>query len=262
MTTPYTLNRLTEDLTALGVRQGGVLMLHSSFKALGDVMGGPNTALQAVLSAVGEAGTVMMYVGWNDMPDFEDIPTHLHDLYRAEMPPFDPRTARAVRDHGIMAECLRTWPGAHRSLNPEASISAVGPLAEPLTRDHPLEYGYGVGSPLERLVQHGGQVLMLGAPLSTITLLHHAEAVAKLRHKHRVIHRFPMMRDGQRVWMEVEDYDTSEPHAAYGFRQIAEAALAAGGIGQRGQVGDAPCALFDAAALVRFATGWLEERFG
>ena len=53
-------------------------------------------------------------------------------------------------------------------------MAAVGAQAEWLTRDHPSDYGYGPGSPLAKLVESGGKVLMLGAPLDTITLLHYA----------------------------------------------------------------------------------------
>ncbi|MFG9957562.1 AAC(3) family N-acetyltransferase, partial [Pseudomonas aeruginosa] len=125
-----------------------------------------------------------MYAGWQDIPDFVlDLPIEARQVYYDEHPPFDPATARAVRDHSILAEFLRTWPGAERSLNPEASMVALGIQAKQLTQDHPLDYGYGAGSPLAKLVEHKGKVLMLGAPLDTITLLHYAENRARMAHK-------------------------------------------------------------------------------
>lgn len=258
---PHTRTKLVADLAALGVESGQTVMMHNSFKALGAVMGGPNTVIEAVLSTVGRDGTLMMYVGWNDMPDFYDIPPDMQPMYREHHPPFDPRTARAVRDHGIMADCLRTWPNVRRSQNPEASMAAVGARADALTADHPLDYGYGVGSPLHKLVEWGGKVLLLGSPLSTVTLLHHAEALANMRHKNIVHHHCPVIQDGQTVWVEMEDFDTSEPHAAYSFRQIMTAYRAVGA-GRQGKVGDADSYLFDADELVRFAVGWLEQHFG
>lgn len=257
---PYTPNRLISDLKALGVQTGQTLMMHASFKALGGVMGGPNTVIESLLAALGEQGTLMMYVGWNDMPDFYDISPDDQPLYREHHPPFDPLTARTVRDHGILAECLRTWPNVRRSLNPEASMAAIGQKADELTRDHPLNYGYGVGSPLHRLTEWGGKILILGSPISTVTLLHHAEAVAKMRHKNIVHHHCPIQQDGQTVWVEMEDFDTSEPHGAYSFRRIMTDYLETGA-GERGQVGDATCYLLDADDVVRFAVAWLEEKF-
>ena len=85
------------------------------------------------------------------------------------------------------------------------------------SRDHPSDYGYGPGSPLAKLVESGGKVLMLGAPLDTITLLHYAENRANLRHKAVVRYSYPVLRDGEKVWIDVEDFDTGDPHDDYSF---------------------------------------------
>src|SRR5690606_38159584 len=100
----------------------------------------------------------------------------------------------------ILAECLRTWPGSRRSLNPEASMVACGARAAWLTEGHSLNYGYGPDSPLAKLVKLKGKVLMLGAPLDTITLLHHAENLARLRHKAVVRYSCPVMKGANKVW--------------------------------------------------------------
>lgn len=261
-TIPYTHSQLLHDLRALGVAQGQIIMLHSSVKAVGAVLGGPNVILQAVLDALGQDGTLMMYAGWQDIPDdVLELPAEARQTYYDEHPPFDPATARAVRENSILAEFLRTWPGAQRSLNPEASMVAVGADAQQITRDHPLDYGYGPGSPLAKLVEHKGHVLMLGAPLDTITLLHHAENRARMAHKNIVRYQCPVLRDGQKVWVDVEDYNTGEAHADYTFEGIAQAYLAEGR-GRQGNVGNAESYLFDAADLVAFAINWLEARFG
>lgn len=261
-TLPYTRSQLAQALRSVGVEAGQMLMLHSSVKAIGPVLGGPNTILQAVFDALGASGTLMMYVGWEDIPNYlDELPEAARQLYYDEYPPFDPLTARAVRANSVLAEFLRTWPGAARSLNPEASMAAVGAQAAYLTGVHPLNYGYGDGTPLARLVESGGAVLLLGAPLDNITLLHHAEYRARLRHKAVIRYQCPILRDGKRVWVEIEDYETGEPHDDYSFDEIARAYLALGR-GRSGTVGDAAAFLFDAAGLVDFAVKWLEARFG
>jgi aminoglycoside 3-N-acetyltransferase len=253
---------LLHDFTSLGVARGQNIMLHSSVKAVGAVMGGPNVILQALFDALGKAGTLMMYAGWQDIPDFVlDLPVEARQTYYDEHPPFDPVTARAVRENGILAEFLRTWPGAKRSLNPEASMVAVGALAEQLTQDHPLDYGYGAGSPLAKLVENKGKVLMLGAPLDTITLLHYAENRARMAHKHIVRFQCPILRDGHKLWIDVEDFNTGEVHADYTFDGIARDYLVEGR-GRQGVVGNADSYLLDAADLAAFAIRWLEARFG
>jgi aminoglycoside 3-N-acetyltransferase len=255
-------SRLRADLAALGLAAGDTVMLHASMRAIEPVMGGPNTVVEALLATLGPTGTLMMYVGWQDLPDFlDELPPDERAAYEREHPPFDPATARAVRDHGILAEVVRTWPGAVRSANPEASMVAIGAAADALTRDHPRDYGYGAGSPLARLVERGGRVLLLGAPLDTITLLHYAESVARLHSKRTVRYRYPALVEGQRAWVAVEDLDTGEPHADYSFEEIAQAYLASGR-GRSGIVGHGPAYHFDAADLTAFAVAWLEARFG
>ena len=254
-------SRLVAELKALGVDQGQTVMLHASMKAIGEVMGGPNVVLQALFETVGVTGAVMMYVGWEDMPGtFDDPADPRRTVFLEEYPVFDAATSRAVREHGILAEFLRTWPGARRSLNPEASMVACGMHAQPLVEGHPLDYGYGPGSPLAKLIEIKGKVLMLGAPLDAITLLHHAENLAKMRHKAVVHYRYPVLREGRRVWLEFEDYNTGQPHAAYSFREIAGHYMAANPV-CRGKVGNAESYLFDAAGLTDFAVAWLESRF-
>lgn len=259
---PFTKSQLISDLHRLGVAAGQTVMLHGSVKAAGAVMGGPNSIIQAILDTIGPDGTLMMYAGWQDIPDFVlELPEDARQIYYDEHPPFDPATARAVRENSILAEFLRTWTGAQRSLNPEASMVAVGTKSAYLTADHPLNYGYGAGSPLEKLVELDGHVLMLGAPLDTITLLHYAENRARMAHKNVVHYQCPILQNGHTVWVDIEDFDTGEEHADYTFEQIAREYLAEHAT-PHGKVGQADSYLFGAADLAQFAINWLEARFG
>lgn len=78
----------------------------------------------------------------------------------------------------VLTQFLLQTPGARRSAHPDASIVAVGPVAGTLTQPHELGQAFGPGSPLERFAEHGGKVLLLGAPLNSVTFLHYAEAIA------------------------------------------------------------------------------------
>lgn len=277
---PVGRTRLTLELTALGVRHGGVLMVHARISALGWVVGGSGAIVQALLDALGPDGTLIAYAGWEDDPyDVAQWPAAWRAAYEADLPPFDPHTAEAVHANGRLPERIRTWPGAVRSHQPEAGIVAVGRRADWLAADHPMDDAYGAGSPLAKLVEADGQVLMLGAPLSTVTLLHHAEATARVAKKRRVVYRMPLLSNGQTIWREFQDIDTANGAFPYElvadevattpgigperdpFEAIARQALAAG-IGGEGRVGAAPSVLFPARGLHRFAKTWLEARFG
>ena len=158
---------------------------------------------------------------------------------------FDPATSEAARDHGRIPERLRTWPGALRSAHPEASVVAVGAHARHFTVDHRRDGAYGPDSPFARLVAAQGQVLMLGAPLESITLLHHAEALANVPGKRRVTYEIAVREGEAIVQRTYTDNDTSGNVLPYfdlkldadEFEVIARDALAAG-IGTRGTVGE------------------------
>jgi aminoglycoside 3-N-acetyltransferase len=141
-----TRSMLIEDLKALGVRPGQVVMLHASVKAVGWVVGGPDVILHALREVLGPDGTLMMYVGWEDGTyEMDSWPEAKRRAYLEDCPPFDPATSRAVIGWSILTEYLRTTPGARRSENPEASMAAIGAKAGWLTADHPSIMGSGRG---------------------------------------------------------------------------------------------------------------------
>ena len=261
-----TYSQLVRDLTRLGVAPRQIVMLHASVRAIGWMVGGPDVVLQALLDVLTPAGTLAMYVACEDCTDdWAEWSPERQAAYRAECPPFDPATSRANREWSILTEYLRTRPGACRSANPGASVAAVGARAAWLTEAHPLQYGYGPGSPLAKLCEADGYVLQVGVPLSTVTLLHYSEHMAAVPDKRTACYSVPLLRDGQRVWVEVEEFDTSrgivEWEGGDYFAAIVQDYLASGG-GRSGTIGAAQSHLFEAAALHQAALRWMERMFG
>ena len=219
-------------------------------------MGGADTVLDALRDTVGRDGTILGYADWDGQGDVED-----HPALRGQARPFDPLTSRAYRENGWFPEMLRTTPGARRSSNPGASIVALGARAEWFTADHPLDFGYGPGSPLARLVEAGGKTLMLGAPLDTMTLLHHAEHLADFTPKRIRRYETPFLLDGETVWWSFEEFDTSDPPDGLAddyFATIVDDFLGSGR-GRRGTVGEASSVLVEAKEITPFAVDWIER---
>jgi aminoglycoside 3-N-acetyltransferase len=241
-------------------------MAHAAVSRIGPILGGPDTIIGALRDAVGPTGTIMAYADWDaGYEDLLDSAGRVPDAWRPHVPPFDPATSRAVRDNGVLPEFLRTTPGALRSGSPGPSMAAIGARAEWLTADHPIDYGYGPGSPLAKLVEAGGKVALIGAPLDTMTLLHHAEHLANVPGKRIKRVEVPFVRDGGVEWRMVEEFETGDPVVAgladdY-FGAIVEDFLATGG-GRRGLVGDASVIVVDAAAITAFAVAWIERVAG
>lgn len=261
---------LAADLRALGLRRGAVAIVHCRMSALGRVVGGAETVVSALLDVVGPEGALVAYTGWEDGPpeDLDALPPGDRALVLAEQPAYDPRVARARRDHGRVAEALRTWPGAVHSGHPEAGVVVVGASASRVALPHPLDDAYGAGTPYARVIEHDGQVVLLGAPLSTVTLVHHAEAIARVDGKRRVSWRCPLLVDGERRWVMLHDIDTSsgaldyaaltggEDHVAW----LTRAALAAGA-GRSGAVGAGRGHVLEARLLVSHAVALIEGAF-
>ncbi|MGY0488971.1 aminoglycoside 3-N-acetyltransferase [Streptomyces sp. WG-D5] len=267
---PVTRSRMGRDLAALGLGEGDVVMFHTRMSALGYVAGGAQTVIDALQDVVGARGTLMVTCGWNDAPpyDFVSWPQDWQDAVRADHPAYDPVLSEADHDNGRLPEVLRRRPGAVRSRHPDVSFAALGAAAEELMADHPWDDPHGPGSPLARLTAHRGRVLMLGAPLDSMTLLHHAEALVDAPGKRFVEYEQPIVVRGRRCWRRFHDIDSENGAFDYSavvregqdpFDAIVRDMLAAGR-GRRGRVGAAESHLFDAPDVIDYATTWIETR--
>ena len=212
---PPTRSSLAADLVALGVRPGGVLLVHCSLRAIGWVCGGAQAVVLALCDALGPDGTLVVPAHtpvnsdparWVDPP----VPPEWWEVIRAETPAFDPALTPS-RAMGAVAEQVRTWPGARRSDHPQVSFAALGPRAAELTEGHTRGDGLGETSPLGRLYRLGADVLMLGTGWDTCTAFHLAECRwdAAPRQIEGGAVRGP---DGGRTWATWEDvaYDASD----------------------------------------------------
>ena len=159
-----TRSRLAGAASQLGVRRGGIVLVHSSLSALGFVPGGAETVVAAMLDAVGPSGTVVM-------------PTHTWEWMDQGERTFDVRATPSCV--GIITEQFRKLPHAIRSLHPTHSVAAIGPMAAELMADHQKAASpCGEGTPYMRILEQG-QVLLLGVGLQYNTVFHTIEAMTQ-----------------------------------------------------------------------------------
>lgn len=212
---PPTRASLAADLTALGVRPGGIVLVHSSLRAIGWVCGGAEAVVLALRDVLGPDGTLVVpaHTPVNSDPArwvHPPVPVEWWDVIRAETPAFEPARTPS-RAMGAIAEQVRTWPGARRSDHPQVSFAALGPHAAEITEGHALGDGLGETSPLGRLHRLGADIVMLGTGWDTCTAFHLAEyRWAKApRHTEGGAVRGP---DGERTWATWEDvaFDASD----------------------------------------------------
>jgi aminoglycoside 3-N-acetyltransferase len=253
---PRTEEGLRSDLAAIGVEPSMTLMVHSSLGSIGWVVGGAPTAVRALLAAVGERGTLAMPAATPHCADPASwsapvVPEAWLDEVREHLPVFDPRTTPTTM--GAIPEAFRTWPGTLRSDHPLESVCARGPLAAAITREHSLALSEGRGTPFERLHELDSHVLLLGVGFNRCTALHFAESLVEKRRMKTS--RFPLLRNGERVWVEVPDVaDDNDRHFP-----IVGGEFLATGVVRTGRIGEAESLLFRVRDLVGFAARYFER---
>lgn len=157
--TSVTRSDIARALRGAGLRPGDRVLLHSSLSSMGWVEGGADAVIDAFLDVLDpRQGTLM-------------VPT-----FGLCEGPWDP--ARVPSSTGRITETLRLRPQAIRSIHPSHSVAAIGRDAARLTAGHLEAEANGVGSPIDRLAQSGGYVLLLGVGHDRNTTIHTAEVYA------------------------------------------------------------------------------------
>jgi aminoglycoside 3-N-acetyltransferase len=134
------------------------------------------------------------------------------------------------------------------------SFTAVGHHASEITADHRLNEQLGINSPIGRLYDLEGSVLLLGVGHNRNTSLHLAEYLASWPSKGNRECGAAVMVDGQRQWVTFTDLDINEND----FPALGAAFEATGAVRRR-QVGHTTAALMSQRALVDFGVRWMTE---
>lgn len=151
---------LVENLRALHINEGDVILVHSSMKAIHTLLS-PEDVIDALQIAVGKDGTLL-------------IPALTYDNVTEDSPVFDSKTTAPCI--GLIPSRFMNMPGVVRSEHPTHSVFARGRLANELTRDHAIDRTpVGANSPFIKLMQYGGKLIFIGEILESCTFMHGVE---------------------------------------------------------------------------------------
>ncbi|WP_220195073.1 AAC(3) family N-acetyltransferase [Ktedonospora formicarum] len=254
---PRTRESLTRDLRQLGVEAGMTLIVHSSLSSLGWVSGGPVAVVQALMDVLTNEGTLVAPTqsgGLSDPTYWQNppVPREWWPLIQETMPAYDPQTTPTL-GMGAIVETFRNFPGVLRSDHPLVSLAAWGRHAEFITAKHSLNYALGENSPLARIYDLDGYILLLGVGYDRCTSLHLAEYRAP--GSTEITQSAPIFEHGQRVWKQLKDIDLDSdifPILGTEFEQQNKFLM--------GKVGSADARLFNQRLVIDFGVQWLTRQ--
>ena len=159
---PVTKEDIVAGLRGLGVREGDLVMVHSSLSQFGEVVGGADTVIDALQDVVGPTGILAM-------------PTFTENQVGGALPEgYDPDSSPAYT--GTIPNRFRGRTGVRRSDHPTHSIAALGGRAEEFLRSPDPYNTFHPNGPWRRLLDWRGKILFLGDVIGSNTYLHALEA--------------------------------------------------------------------------------------
>jgi aminoglycoside 3-N-acetyltransferase len=147
---------LIKDLKRIGIKKGMNLLVHSAFSKIGQVEGGPETVIDALLNCVGKNGNLMM-------------PSFNHGYAGI----YNPLSTPCIS--GLLPDTFWRRKEAIRSDHPSHSVAVIGPKADIYCREHTINGIWSNASPIARLMNDDGFILSLGVTHHASTVYHLAE---------------------------------------------------------------------------------------
>ena len=139
--------------------------------------------IHALMDVVTPEGTLVMPEHSGDLSDpanwrHPPVPENWWNIIRESMPAYHPDYTPS-RGMGAIPEVFRTMPEVIRSDHPEVSFAAWGKHATFITSNHSLDYSLGENSPLAKIYDLNGKVLLLGVGFENNTSFHLSEIRAR-----------------------------------------------------------------------------------
>ncbi|MDE6195515.1 MAG: AAC(3) family N-acetyltransferase [Erysipelotrichaceae bacterium] len=163
-------------LQSLGIQKGMLVLVDAAIHNFGYISGGAQAIIEALMEIVGYEGTIIM-------PSFtmEHMDPSCKSKYRIEREhweyirqnpmAFHRKLSAPTSQDALVHQFMRNEAIA-RSCHPLYSFVAWGKYAKLLCDKHPLHFGLSKDSPLGKIVDLNGYVLLLGCDYKECTMFH------------------------------------------------------------------------------------------
>jgi aminoglycoside 3-N-acetyltransferase len=172
-----TADQVVAALRATGIQPGDGVLVHSAIQYLGQPEGGVGMYYTALCRALD------IRIGLNpDDPGSGTLAVPAFNFAFARGEPFDPQTTPTA-GMGALSEYLRQRPEARRTPHPMQSLTVMGRYAADLaSRDTPS--AFDPGSAYERMLELDFKLVLLGASIQAVSMLHYSEQRAAVPYRY------------------------------------------------------------------------------
>ena len=203
-----TKQQIVTELRQIGMKEGQVALVHAALRTFGQVQGGADTVVAALLEVLGPQGTLV-------------VPTFTFAHEAVPDPVIDPKTDPS--EMGAISEAVRLRPEARRSITYRHSFAAVGRWAEEVTAVDPALSPFDVRSSYGVMLALNGQVVLLGVTYNSSSTHHFAEWICNVPYRHKVAKQVKVRRqDGSVIEMPMIDYQPRAYSASIAPRNSAK----------------------------------------
>jgi len=240
----YTKETLIKDIEKLGLKKDCTVLIHSSYKSIGDVDGRADTVLDAFIEYMKDGLLA--------------FPTHSWNTVNSEHPNFYLNETKVCI--GILPELFRQRPNVLRSIHPTHSVSAIGKNAYEFIKDDvDAETPCGINSTWHKMYEYYGYIIFLGAKMTTNTFIHGVEewvGIPDRLSENKV--DFQIHLPGKEVYTKaVHTHRSSFGDVSSVYDKLKEPLIYLN-IAKEGKIGDATTVLCDARKMCDFTTDMLK----
>ncbi len=234
------------------------LEVHSSLSALGYVVGGPDTVVEALVETVGDSGTIVMPnqnsdnsepLYWENPP----IDIRLADKYRDNVPGFNPKSPNLRM--GKITDSLRNRYSTVFSYHPNCAFMATGYKARYFMDKQSIDFGLSINSPLGKMYEDDNSyILLMGVGYDKATAMHLGEYFSEVRKI--VLQGGAITQNGHRQWVKYLEIELNSDE----FVEIGKK-MEASKLVRVGKIGKATCKLIKLKTAVDFTAEYLREKY-